>query len=140
MTTFTAGIVIPHLADSSSAVQDVREAEAAGVQTAWQTSSAERPDTLTMFAAAAAVTDRIALGTAIVPTYPRHPAIMASQVRAIEGIAPGRLRLGIGPSHQVSIEQDLELEIGKPLSHLREYTTILRALLRGGTVRHTDDA
>ncbi len=62
------------------------------------------PDTLTIFAAAAAKTSIMQLGTSIVPTYPRHPLALAQQALAINDIAPGRFRLGIGPSHRLIIE------------------------------------
>ena len=51
------------------------------------------PDVLTTFAVAAAKTSTINLGTSIVPTYPRHPLVVAQQALAIHDLAPGRLRL-----------------------------------------------
>ena len=62
------------------------------------------PDVLTTFAAAAIKTSTVRLGTSIVPTYPRHPLVLAQQALAFYDIAPGRLRLGIGPSHRFIIE------------------------------------
>jgi alkanesulfonate monooxygenase SsuD/methylene tetrahydromethanopterin reductase-like flavin-dependent oxidoreductase (luciferase family) len=59
------------------------------------------PDTLTLFAAAAARTSSVRLGTAIVPTYPRHPLALAQQALALDDLAPGRLRLGIGLRRRV---------------------------------------
>ena len=41
--------------------------------------AATAPDTISMFAAAAVQTESIRLGTAIVPTYPRHPIVLAQQ-------------------------------------------------------------
>ena len=64
--------------------------------------SPDRPDILTRFAATAIKTSTVRLGTAIVLTYPRHPLLLAQQALAIYDIAPGRLRLGIGPSHRLS--------------------------------------
>jgi alkanesulfonate monooxygenase SsuD/methylene tetrahydromethanopterin reductase-like flavin-dependent oxidoreductase (luciferase family) len=55
-------------------------------------------------ASAATETSTVRLGTSIVPTYPRHPLILAQQALSLYDIAPGRLRLGIGPSHQAIIE------------------------------------
>jgi len=87
------------------------------------------PDALTTFAAAAAKTSTIRLGTSIVPTYPRHPLILAQQALALYDIAPGRLRLGIGPSHRSIIEDTYGLQQRTPLAHLREYVEVLRAAL-----------
>jgi alkanesulfonate monooxygenase SsuD/methylene tetrahydromethanopterin reductase-like flavin-dependent oxidoreductase (luciferase family) len=90
-------------------------------------------DALTSFAAAAVQTERIVMGTSITPTYPRHPIVLASQAIALEGLMPGRLELGIGTSHKPTIEGSFGIPMGKPLTHLREYLTILRALLWEGS-------
>jgi alkanesulfonate monooxygenase SsuD/methylene tetrahydromethanopterin reductase-like flavin-dependent oxidoreductase (luciferase family) len=71
----------------------------------------------------------LGLGTAIVPIYPRHPIVMAQQVLAIHDIAPGRLRLGIGPSHRPIIEGSYGLQLSSPLTYLREYVAVLRGML-----------
>ena len=92
----------------------------------WMGQSPCSPDILTTLAAAATKTSTIRLGTSIVPTYPRHPLVMAQQALSIYDIAPGRLRLGIGPSHQSIIEGIYGLPQTTPLAHLREYVNVLR--------------
>jgi alkanesulfonate monooxygenase SsuD/methylene tetrahydromethanopterin reductase-like flavin-dependent oxidoreductase (luciferase family) len=95
------------------------------------------PDSLTILAAAATKTSTIRLGTSIVPTYPRNPLVMAQQALSIHDIAPGRLRLGIGPSHQSIIEGIYGLRQEAPLlAHLREYVKALRTVLWEGKVDH----
>ena len=94
------------------------------------------PDVLTTFAAAAAKTYSVNLGTSIVPTYPRHPLVLAQQALALHDIAPGRLRLGIGPSHSFIIEKMYGLQQSNPLAHLREYVEVLRTVLWNGKVNH----
>jgi alkanesulfonate monooxygenase SsuD/methylene tetrahydromethanopterin reductase-like flavin-dependent oxidoreductase (luciferase family) len=94
------------------------------------------PDVLTTFAAAAAKTSSVNLGTSIVPTYPRHPLVLTQQALALHDIAPGRLRLGIGPSHSFIIEKMYGLQHTKPLAHLREYVEVLRTALWAGKVNH----
>jgi F420-dependent oxidoreductase-like protein len=115
-------------------VERIVSAEHRGVPAIWSTSGGVSADTLSAFAVAASRTEQIVLGTSIVPTYPRHPFVMASEALAIEDLAPGRLRLGIGPSHQPTIEGSFGLPMGKPLDHLREYLGIVRALLWEGSV------
>lgn len=127
------GLAVARL-DSARLVKTIIAAEAAGVRQIWSTQSPLQPDTLTTFAAAAVQTRAIRLGTAIVPTYPRHPLTMASQALAINELAPGRLRLGIGSSHKPIIEGIYGLEMVKPLEYLREYITIVRAALWDGQV------
>ncbi len=68
------------------------------------------------------------------PTYPRHPLVMAQQALSIYDIAPGRLRLGIGPSNQSIIEGIYGLPQTTPLAHLREYVNVLRKVLWEGKV------
>jgi alkanesulfonate monooxygenase SsuD/methylene tetrahydromethanopterin reductase-like flavin-dependent oxidoreductase (luciferase family) len=64
------------------------------------------------------------------------PLALAQQVLALNDIAPGRLRLGIGPSHNSIIEGIFGLPQRKPLVHLREYVEVLRAVLWEGKVNH----
>ncbi len=102
----------------------------------WMTHSPYLPDSLTILAATATKTSTIRLGTSIVPTYPRHPLVMAQQALSINDIAPGRLRLGVGPSHQSIIEGIYGLRQETPLTHLREYVHVLRTVLWEGKVDH----
>ncbi|MCA1668172.1 MAG: LLM class flavin-dependent oxidoreductase [Thermomicrobia bacterium] len=131
MPSLRAGLVVRKPTPAAT-VAAIEQAEARGVAAVWSTVGGATPDAVTLFAAAGARTTRIGLGTAIVPTYPRHPVALASQALAIEGLAPGRFRLGIGPSHRPTMEGSLGLAMGKPLDHLREYLTILRGLLWEG--------
>ena len=133
MTSLNAGLVIS-LANPRDDLQSIQEAERLGVPTVWSTVGGANVDAVSVFTAAAAVTDSIVFGTSIVPTYPRHPVVLASQALALEGLAPGRLRLGIGPSHRPTIEGGFGISMGKPLAHLREYLTVLRSLLWTGKV------
>ena len=124
-------------ANAASAVKTIVAAEAAGVRQIWMVQPPSGPDTLTTLSAAAATkTSTIRLGTSIVPTYPRHPLVLAQQALSLYDIAPGRLRLGIGPSHQAIIEGIYGLSQTTPLAHLREYVKVLRAALWEGKVDH----
>jgi alkanesulfonate monooxygenase SsuD/methylene tetrahydromethanopterin reductase-like flavin-dependent oxidoreductase (luciferase family) len=92
---------------------------------------------MTFFAAAAVRTERILLGTSIVPTWPRHPIVMAQQAQVLASLAPGRFRLGVGPSHRATMEGNFGVDFTAPLGNLREYLQVLKALLQGGQVDHT---
>jgi F420-dependent oxidoreductase-like protein len=111
----------------------IEQAEQLGIHAAWMTTGGARPDSITIFAAAALRTQRIKLGTSIVPTYPRHPLVMVQQTQVVAQLAPGRFRLGVGPSHRPSMEA-MGLTFTAPLGHLREYVRILKALLQTGRV------
>jgi F420-dependent oxidoreductase-like protein len=113
-------------------VRGIVEADELGLDTAWLTVGGAAPDPFAVFAAAAHHTERITFGTSIVPTFPRHPIAMAQGAMTVDQIAPGRLKLGVGPSHKPAIEGTWGIPFRRPLSHLREYITILQALLREG--------
>ncbi|MDA0350807.1 MAG: LLM class flavin-dependent oxidoreductase [Chloroflexi bacterium] len=114
---------------------EIQQAEAAGVQAAWATmGGAGGVDMLPVFAVAAAQTERILLGNCIVHTWSRQPVAFAQEAMAIEGFGPGRFRLGIGPTTQFFVERMYGQPYTRPLTNLREYLTVIRALLHEGSV------
>jgi F420-dependent oxidoreductase-like protein len=120
--------------DGKGAVEQIAAAEAAGIDVAWMTCGGVAPDPLAVFSAAALRTDRIGFGTCIIPTFPRHPLAMAQAANVVDSLAPGRLRLGVGPSHEPAIRATWGLDFTRPLEHLREYVTILNASFQDGKV------
>lgn len=76
------------------------------------------------------------LGTAIVPTYPRHPVTMAAEALTVQSATGGRLTLGIGPSHEMVMAGMFGIPYAAPASHTREYLEVLLPLMRGEHVRH----
>jgi alkanesulfonate monooxygenase SsuD/methylene tetrahydromethanopterin reductase-like flavin-dependent oxidoreductase (luciferase family) len=135
--TIKAGIFVRPASDISRNLEIVQELDDAGVETIWQTNNVLWPDPMTFYAAAAATTKQVRLGTSIIQVYPRHPAALVSQAQVIESLAPGRLRLGVGTSHRMRMEQNLGITMGrKPLTYLREYVAVLRGMLWEGGVDH----
>jgi F420-dependent oxidoreductase-like protein len=112
----------------------IRRADRAGVASVWLTAGGLSADSLTTLAVAGSQTEQIRLGTSIAVTFSRHPIAMIQQAIAVEQTAPGRFRLGIGPSHRPVIEGTYGLAFERPLQHLREYTTILEQAFRNGQV------
>ncbi|MEX2245139.1 MAG: TIGR03564 family F420-dependent LLM class oxidoreductase [Dehalococcoidia bacterium] len=92
------------------------------------------PDALTLIALAGQRTGRIELCTSVVPTYPRHPFVMAQQTLTAQSATRGRLVLGIGLSHQIVIENMWGLSYEHPAHHMREYLSVLLPLIREGKV------
>jgi F420-dependent oxidoreductase-like protein len=84
-------------------------------------------------------TRRIELGTAVVPTYPRHPLAMAQEALTANQAARGRFVLGIGLSHRIVIEDMFGLSYEKPARHMREYLQVLQPLLRGEAVKFSGE-
>jgi F420-dependent oxidoreductase-like protein len=113
-------------------VNAVRQAEEGSLYAAWSTVGGAAPDAVTILALAAAQSRSIRLGTSIVPAYPRHPIVLAAQTEVIASLAPGRFRLGIGPSHRPTIEGSFGIPMQQPLVYMREYLTVLRQLLWDG--------
>lgn len=120
--------------DVPKLIDGIVAAERAGIQCAWMTCGRVAPDPLAIFAAAALRTTRILFGTAVIPTFPRHPLALVQSAIAVDALAPGRLRLGVGPSHKAPMESMWGIPFERPQEHLREYLTILRAALNGGKV------
>jgi F420-dependent oxidoreductase-like protein len=125
--------VNPAKADNSL-IERIAFAEQAGLDCAWLTCGPTLSDPMVTFGAAAMNTQRIKLGTAVLPTFPRHPFAMVQSALAVDALAPGRLRLGVGPSHKPFMEGMYGIPFERPLEHLREYLEILRAALYEGKV------
>jgi F420-dependent oxidoreductase-like protein len=88
-------------------------------------------DALTALAVVGSQVPRIELGTAVVPTFPRHPHAIAQQAHTVAAAAGGdRFTLGIGLSHKIVIEDMFGLSYDKPVRHLREYLKVLMPLSR----------
>ena len=122
----------------SEAVDAMEALAAAGVDTVWVPQN-YGIESLTLIAAAAPKVPGVELGTAIVPTYSRHPLTMASQALTAQVACGGRLTLGIGPSHQLATEGMMGIPYHRPAHHTREYLTVLRALFETGGVDFSGD-
>ena len=123
----------------------VAEAQAAvelGAHTFWS-SQIFGHDALTVLAIVGREVPGIELGTAVVPTYPRHPMMLAQQALSVSAAINSRgdagLCLGIGLSHQVVVESLWGLSYSKPVRHLKEYLSILMPLLEGNPVKFEGD-
>jgi F420-dependent oxidoreductase-like protein len=88
-------------------------------------------DALTTLAVIGREVDGIELGTAVVPTYPRHPMVLAGQALTVQSATGNRLTLGIGLSHQLVIEGMFGYSFEKPVRHMREYLSVIRPLIHG---------
>jgi 5,10-methylenetetrahydromethanopterin reductase len=85
-------------------------------------------DALTVLAIVGREVPRIELGTSVVPTFPRHPMMLAQQALTVNAACDGRLTLGIGLSHRIVIEDMMGMSFDKPVRHLRDYLSILGPL------------
>ena len=111
-------------------VKRARDLEARGFHTLWM-ANIFGLDAITSLALAGRETERIELGSAVVPSYPRHPLALAQQCLSAQAAAGGRFVLGLGLSHKLVIEGMLGLSYDRPARHMREYLAVLGPLLRG---------
>jgi alkanesulfonate monooxygenase SsuD/methylene tetrahydromethanopterin reductase-like flavin-dependent oxidoreductase (luciferase family) len=118
-----------HRADRATH-ERVQLAERLGFQAAYVTQLAGR-DSLTVLAAYAAKTERIRLGAGIAPIYTRTPAAMAQAAATLDESSDGRFNLGLGVSDRFLIEAWHGQTIEDPVAEMREYVSIVRAILRG---------
>jgi F420-dependent oxidoreductase-like protein len=91
-------------------------------------------DALTAIAVAGREVPGIELGTAVVPTYPRHVATLATQALTVQAATGNRLVLGIGLSHRFVVEGSWGYSYDKAAAYFHEYLTALMPLLRGEAV------
>jgi len=112
------------------AVERVRLAESLGYEAVYVTHLAGR-ESLTVLTAYALSTERIRIGTGVVPIYSRTPATMAQTAATIDELSGGRLDLGLGVSHRPVVEGWHGQTIDRPVAEMREYVAIVRAILRG---------
>ena len=118
-------------------VNEARAAKEWGLHTFWS-SQIFGHDALTALAIVGREVPGIELGTAVIPTYPRHPWVMAQQALSTQAVINSRggspLVLGIGLSHKIVVESMWGLSYAKPVRHLREYLSVLMPLLEGKPV------
>ncbi len=134
------GIVMANQgATADGIIEQLLRIERLGFDSAWMPGIPNGPDILTLLAIAGRNTERIEIGTAIVPTYPRHPVAMAAQALTVNDAIGGRLTLGIGVSHQPVIERQYGLNYSHPVAHMREYLQVLRSLLERQSVDFSGD-
>ena len=126
-------------ADGTQATLDdvigtAKHIEAAGLDSVWLANIFSF-DAITTLALVGRETERIGVGTAVTPTYPRHPTAIAQQALTAQAASNGRFTLGIGLSHQIVIETMLGLSYSRRAAHMREYLSVLMPLVRGETAR-----
>jgi len=108
-------------------------AEADGFDTYWLPQS-QATDALTVIAVLGRSTSTIEFATAVIPTWGRHPHVLAGQALTVQAACGDRLALGIGVAHKPSVEERYHLPFERPVRHLREYLDVLQPLLTDRTV------
>lgn len=118
-------VLPPEVRDLGQALGWLEKAERQGFHSA-MLGCGHHMDPLTVFALARERTERILLTTNVMPTFTRHPLVMAMGARTAQAALGGRLRLGLGPGHASVIEGCFGLRFERLIRHMDEYVQILR--------------
>jgi F420-dependent oxidoreductase-like protein len=123
-----AGPLVLLGAAPADVVAHAAAAEADGFASYWlpQTNAIEA---LTVIGMCGAATSTIEFGTAVIPTWGRHPHVLAGQALTAQAATGNRLAVGIGVAHKPSVEERYHIPFDRPVRHLREYLDVLQPLL-----------
>lgn len=110
---------------------DATWAEEAGMASVWIPQIPDDFDALTAATLVASVTERVEIGTAVVPVQPRHPIALAQQALSVQAVCEGRLSLGLGVSHHWVIDEMLGLPYERPAHTMRTYLEVLERAFAG---------
>ncbi len=108
--------------------------EELGYDSVWLADTGAGPDAFVLGAAVATCTERLRIGTAVIPAYTRSPSVMAAGAGSLAQLAPGRVVLGIGASSDTIVNAWGGIPFERPLTRIRETVGVLRAMLAGERV------
>lgn len=112
-----------------------KAAERFGYESIWLSQLPDARDAALVAAAYAAATERVRFGLGVLPIYTRHPTAMVQVSATLDEMTGGRLILGLGVSHKVTVESMWGLHLESPVEAMREYLTIVQTSLRDGGCR-----
>ncbi len=112
-------------------IADAETAEQAGFSSIWVPQIPGDFDAFTLITLLGRATQRVELGTAVLPIQTRHPIAMAQEVLSNQAVCEGRFTLGLGASHHWVIENMLGLAYERPAHQMRNYLEVLNAALSG---------
>jgi probable F420-dependent oxidoreductase len=130
MTTRRIAASLPAPPDLPACQRVARLAEELGYESLW-IADVGGPDPFVVAAAAAAVTSRVRIGTAVIPAYTRTPPVIAGAAASCNELAPGRFVLGIGASSENIVQAWSGIPFRRPLARVRETVTLVRSILAG---------
>jgi F420-dependent oxidoreductase-like protein len=119
----------PNLVDEL--IAQTRQAAEAGMKSVWFSQLPLGQDAIAIAALAGREVPGIEVGTSVVPTYPRHPLLVASAAQTAQAATGGRFTLGIGLGSKGFLGPVYGVEYPPPIRHLREYLTVLRQVFAG---------
>ncbi len=106
-------------------------ADRVGFASVWVPQIPDEFDAMTAVAAMGMRTERIEIGTAVVPIQTRHPVALVQQALSTHMICGGRFTLGLGPSHHWVVADMLGLSYDRPAAQVASLLDVLDAAFRG---------
>jgi F420-dependent oxidoreductase-like protein len=122
----------PAVRTLEESVNRARIVEKHGYESLWTTQLPTARDASLVLAAYASATQRVKLGTGVLPIYTRHPTAMVQMAATLDELSGGRFILGLGVSHRVTVDGMWGLRLESPVEAMREYLTIVRSSVREG--------
>lgn len=121
---------LPAPPDMSMSQRVAARAEDLGYESLW-IADVGGPDPFVVAAAAAAVTKRVRIGTAVIPAYTRTAPVIAGAAASCAELAPGRFVLGVGSSSENIVQNWSGIPFRRPLARVRETVETVRTILAG---------
>lgn len=139
--THDIGVILTPAADIGGGLDNVvdtlitktRAAAEAGVSSAWFSQLLDH-DAITAAAIVGREVPGIAIGTGVVPLWPRHPLTIAAQAQTAQAALGGRFTLGVGLGAQAMMEPAFGPGWERPIRRLRECLTVFRQAFAGEQV------
>lgn len=120
-------------------VADGRAAEDAGFTSFWIPQIPGYLDAMTAIALVGQATERLEIGSAVIPVQTRHPIPMAQQALTTQSVCGGRFALGLGTSHHWVVETQWGLPYERPARLMRDYLEVLNAAFAGPGLVEVDN-
>ncbi len=122
-------MMLSHAGGFKAAAASVAELERAGLDIVW-VPEAYSFDAVSQLGYLAAVTERVQIGSAILPIYSRTPALLAMTAAGLDFVSDGRFVLGLGASGPQVVEGFHGVAFDRPLARTREIVDICRRVWR----------
>ena len=123
-------LTLPHPGGVEETLSIAVWAEERGYDDLWFADSSGI-DSLTTAVAVAERTQKVRIGTAIIPVFTRTPAVLASTTHVLHKVSQGRFILGLGASSHTMMEGWNGQVFEKPLTRVKETATLVKSMLAG---------
>lgn len=123
------GVVVDYSDDFATAAELARQGERIGVELVC-VAEAYSFDAVSRLGYLAAVTERVALASAILPVFSRTPTMIGMTAAGLDDVSGGRFELGLGASGAQVVEGFHGVPFTAPLTRVRETVEVCRMLWR----------